>query len=178
MHTPNVYTHTSTHSHAALSTYIKTLAPDTLEYYVGNCLHTFVQDVDNCNTWTGLWTEEQRRRLLTLIESHPRYRGDAAQHGHKWAKAAQRVLIGIGYGARQLIRHRHTKDPPPAGIGERLAALHRKDNEQNVKIVEKCKIRKANRAARISNRTLTLIGNLVRLPLPPPEPPPPPQPPP
>ena len=66
-----MYTHTRAHTHAALSTYIKTLAPDTLEYYVGNCLHTFVQDVDDCNTWTELWMEEQRRQLLTLIESHP-----------------------------------------------------------------------------------------------------------
>ena len=61
-------------------------------------------------------------------------------------KAAKRVLIGLGYGARQLVRHRHTKDPPPAGIGERLAALLRKDNEQNVKNIEKCKNKKANKA--------------------------------
>jgi hypothetical protein len=173
-----MYTLTRINTHTHLKRYVNTLAPDNLEYYVANCLLTFVTDGNNANTWTGLWTEEQRRTLLKLIKEHPRYAGNAAQHGHKWAKAAQRVLIGIGYGARQLIRHRHTKDPPPAGVGERLAALHRKDNEQNVKTVEKCKIRKANRAARISNRTLTLIGNLVRLPLPPPEPPPPPQPPP
>ncbi len=173
-----MYTLTRINTHTCLKRYVNTLTPDNLEYYVANCLLTFVTDTENANTWTGLWTEEQRRSLLKLIKEHPRYAGNAAQHGHKWAKAAQRVLVGIGYGARQLIRHRHTKDPPLAGVGERLAALLRKDNEQNAKIVEKCKIKKANKAIRISNRTRTLIGNLVRLPLPPPEPPPPPQPPP
>ena len=49
---------------------------------------------------------------------------------------------GIEYGARQLIRHRHTKDPPPAGVGERLAALLRKDKEQIVKNVENVKTKK------------------------------------
>ena len=44
-----MYIHTRAHTHAALSAYIKTFATDTLEYYVGNCLHTFVQDIDNCN---------------------------------------------------------------------------------------------------------------------------------
>ena len=168
-----MYTLTRINTHTCLKRYVNTLTPDNLEYYVANCLLTFVTDPENANTW-----REQRRSLLKLIKEHPRYAGNAAQHGHKWAKAAQRVLVGIDYGARQLIRHRHTKDPPPAGVGERLAALLRKDNEQTARNVEKCKIKKANKAIRISNRTRTLFGNLIRLPLPPPEPPPPPQPPP
>ena len=129
-----MYTLTRINTHTCLKRYVNTLTPDNLEYYVANCLLTFVTDPENANTWTGLWTEDQRRSLLKLIKEHPRYAGNAAQHGHKWAKAAQRVLVGIGYGARQLIRHRHTKDPPPAGVGERLAALLRRDNEQNAKM--------------------------------------------
>ena len=106
-----MYTLTRTNTHTCLKRYVNTLKPDNLEYYVANCLLTFVTDINNANTWTGLWTEEQRRSLLKLIKEHPRYAGNAAQYGHKWAKAAQRVLIGIGYGARQLIRHKHTNSP-------------------------------------------------------------------
>ena len=120
--------HSREPTHTYLKRYVNTLTPANLEYYDANCLLTFVTDVNNASTWTGLWTEEQRRSLLKLIKEHPRYAGNAAQHGHKWAKASQRVLIGIGYGARQLIRHRHTKDPPPAGVGELLAALLRKES--------------------------------------------------
>jgi len=68
-----------------------------------------------------------------MIEDHPRYRGNAKQHGHKWAKVAEKILIGIGYGARQLIRHRHTKDEPLHGVGERLAALLKKAREESHK---------------------------------------------
>ena len=68
-----------------------------------------------------------------MIESHPRYRRNARQHGHKWAKAAEKILIGIGYGARQLIRHRHTKDKPLHGVGDSLAALLKKAKEDTHK---------------------------------------------
>ena len=112
-----------------------------------------------------------------MIESHPRYRRNAQQHGHKWAKVAEKILIGIGYGARQLIRHRHTKDEPLHGVGERLAALLKKAKEDTHKKQTKNKKARLAKVAKISNRTRTLIGNFVALPPPPPEPPPP-QPPP
>ena len=176
MHTPNVYTHTCTHTRSTLHIH-QTLATDTLEYYVGNCLHKFVQDVDNSNTWTGLWTEEQRRRLLTLIESHPRYRGNPEQHGHKWDKAAGRILVGLGYGARQLIRHRHTKDEPLHGVKERLAALLKQGTKDDSRKKLKNKKIRVAKVEKIRNRTRTLLGNFVRSPLPPPEPPPPQHPP-
>ena len=38
----------------------------------------------------------------------------------------ERILTGIGYGAKQLVRHRHTKDEPLQGVKERLAALLKK----------------------------------------------------
>jgi hypothetical protein len=171
------YTQTRLHTHACLQKYVNTLDTNNLEYYVGNCLLKFVKQPDNTNTWTGLWTIEQRRTLIRMIESHPRYRGNAQQHGHKWAKVAEKILIGIGYGARQLIRHRHTKDEPLHGVGERLAALLKKAKEDtHKKQTKNIKIRLA-KVAKISNRTRTLLGNFVVLPPPPPEPPPP-QPPP
>jgi hypothetical protein len=171
------YTQTRLHTYASLQKYVNTLDTNNLEYFVGNCLLKFVKQPDNTNTWTGLWTIEQRRTLIRMIESHPRYRGNAQQYGHKWAKVAEKILIGIGYGARQLIRHRHTKDEPLHGVGERLAALLKKAKEDTQKKQTKNKKVRLAKVEKISNRTRTLIGNFVALPPPPPESPPP-QPPP
>ncbi len=72
-----------------------------------------------------------------MIESHPRYSENAQQYGHKWAKVAEKMLIGIGYGAKQFIRHRHTKDGPLHGVGVRLAALLKKAKEDTQKNIIK-----------------------------------------
>ena len=80
------YTQTRLHTYACLQKYVNTLDTNNLEYFVGNCLLKFARHPDNANTWTGLWTIEQRRTLIRMIEDHPRYRGNAKQHGHKWRK--------------------------------------------------------------------------------------------
>ena len=84
-------------------------------------------------------------------------------------------LVSLLYRKPIHNRHRHTKDEPLHGVGERLAALLKKAKEDTQKKQTKNKKVRLDKVEKISNRTRTLLGNFVALPPPllnlPPQPP-------